>query len=54
MTISDGQSDQMDCEDIVETNRPADLNVPNGLGDTWLIGGRTDRREINDDLRSEV
>ena len=51
---SDGQSDQMDCEDIVETNRPADLSISNGLGDTWLIGGRTDRREINDDLRSEV
>lgn len=46
---SDGQSDQMDCEDIVETNHSA----PNGLGDTWLIGGRTDSRDINDDLSSE-
>ena len=24
-----------------------------GLGDTWLIGGRTDTRDINDDLSSE-
>ena len=47
---SDGQSDQMDCEDIVETNR----SVSNGLGDTWLIGGRTDTRDINDDLSSEA
>ena len=43
----------MDGEDIVETNRQL-ISVQNGLGDTWLIGGRTDRREINDDLRSEV
>ena len=46
---SDGQSDQMDCEDIVETNHSA----PVRLGDTWLIGARTDTGDINDDLSSE-